>query len=264
MTKEWISLALLSSSTNKTFLEPFAGSNNIVRMIEHLGYDNKWHSYDIEPQHHDIIQQDTILNYPGGYDICITNPPYLAKNSATRKKYDTNLYGDYENLYQVCLEKMLKSTNYVAAIIPETFITSGLFQERLYAFISLTTNNIFSDTEIPVCLALWIDKHTGDFKIYNNNLYIGSYNEISENKLPSEKRKIFKFNDKNGQIGIKFIDGNKIKSDDIKISSRMYTRVKIDDLLLCDDDYANIIQEANNILDVYRKKSFDLFLTAFK
>ena len=69
------------------------------------------------------MQCDTILNYPVGYDVAITNPPYLAKNSATRRKLKYS-YPEYEDLYQKCLEVMLEKTQFVAAIIPESFITS--------------------------------------------------------------------------------------------------------------------------------------------
>lgn len=268
--KEWMKLSLKES--NNILLEPFAGSGNIIKMIQEIGFTNDWVAYDIEPKEKNIIQQDTIENYPVGFDIGITNPPYLAKNSATRKRINID-FGKYEDLYQVCIEKMLRNNNFVAAIIPESFITSGFFRERLFAFISLNSRHIFSDTDIPVCLALWIKENTKDFMIYHNNNFLGSFNEINKHKLPAEKRNIFKFNDKNGQIGIRcidnsipsleFMDGDCISPDEIKISSRAYTRVSID-FSLSAKDYKNIIKQSNMILSDFRNKTHDLFFTAFK
>ena len=42
---------------------------------------------------------------PEGYDFIITNPPYLAKNSSTRKGFSWHKDNKYDDLYKFCLEK---------------------------------------------------------------------------------------------------------------------------------------------------------------
>ena len=143
---------------NDIILEPFAGANNIVRLVNEIFPKTKFISFDIDTTFKNVYpkvkikKRDTLKNFPDGYNIIITNPPYLAKNSATRNNL---FYPDikYDDLYKYTLEIMLKNVDNVAAIIPESFITSGLFIDRLYAVTSLTTK-MFNDTECPVCLAL--------------------------------------------------------------------------------------------------------------
>lgn len=139
------------------FLEPFAGANNIVVMIQDLGFDNDWECFDIEPVNEPeqnatkyiVNQRDSLNEYPIGFKVAITNPPYLAKNSATAKGLEY-AGGSHADLYLKCLDVMLKNTEYVAAIIPESFITQNAFHDRLATVISLTCR-MFEDTEVPVC-----------------------------------------------------------------------------------------------------------------
>lgn len=258
-------------------LEPFAGSNNIVKLIKDIGIENQWRCFDIQIQEnncvkdYNVILNDSINNFPKGYKICITNPPYLGKSSASRMKLpypDTH----YEDLYMLCLEKMLDNCQYVAAIIPESFITSGLFLDRLHTVISLNTK-MFDDTECPVCLALFSD-NSDDVEIRVGDEFIGHINYLNRFKLDNfySYYKNWKFNDPNGNIGIKCVDsqkemdihfhrGNFIQSDKIKISSRAFTRVSG---LPEDIDLDLFINECNEILNDYRLDTRDIFLTSFK
>lgn len=88
--KEWLSQ--IPNYQNKRFLEPFAGSNNIVTLVRQIDDSIvNWNCFDIAPPlmnnapEFDITKRDTIKNFPKGFDVCVTNPPYLAKNSATRR-----------------------------------------------------------------------------------------------------------------------------------------------------------------------------------
>lgn len=42
---EWFSL--IPENKKEILLEPFAGANNIVKMIKDLGYTYNWHCFDI-------------------------------------------------------------------------------------------------------------------------------------------------------------------------------------------------------------------------
>lgn len=272
--EEWWELVGLSPDDK--MLEPFAGSNNIVLMIKEIGISNKWECYDIEPPlinvcpEYKVIRQDTIANFPIGFKVAITNPPYLARVSASRRKIP---YPDtvYDDVYKECIGKMLDNVDYVAAIIPESFITSGLFHDRLYGVISLNTK-MFEDTECPVCLALFIPSFS--FKIYVGDKYVGNYNDLKQyNLLEYDHGEVkWVFNDKNGSIGVKcvdnqisndiyFHDGLKIDPDKIKVSSRSFTRIGG---LPENIDLDKFILICNRILDDYRNKTKDVFLTSFK
>lgn len=263
-------------------LEPFAGANNIVGMIMDLGYKNSWSCYDIEPVNSDdnatgipVAQRDTLSDYPQGFHIAITNPPYLAKNSATRRGMpfpDTK----HDDLYKLSLEVMLAETPYVAAIIPESFITQGMFHSRLHAVISLTCK-MFEDTEVPVCLALFVPESEKEdrlnFSVYSENRLIGTYSSLISHLTRFEGKGIpWKFNDSKGQIGlyaidsqkcasIRFLEGERVPEADVKESSRSVTRISAD---LPPEIVSKVIKEANTILSTRREATKDTFMTAFK
>lgn len=275
---------LIDEDKKENLLEPFAGSNNIVKMIQDLGFTYNWNCFDITPSKNnatpefEIEKRDTIENFPQGYYVAMTNPPYLAKNSATRMKLSfPDTY--YDDLYKVCLDVMLKNLEYIAAIIPESFISAELFHDRIYAFISLTCK-MFDDTECPVCLALFIPTYQkeelnlekNNFYIYRQNTYLGTYKEL-ENKRPKSSLNIpWKFNDTTGSVGIKCIDGlieptiKFIKGEDvdkskIKVSSRSLTVVSG---LPEDINLELFLNKCNEMLSVYREETQDLFFTSFK
>jgi len=66
----------------KTIVEPFAGANSLIRHLESVGYHFAYRAFDIQPAASDVEYRDTLDDFPQGFDVCITNPPWLAKNSA--------------------------------------------------------------------------------------------------------------------------------------------------------------------------------------
>lgn len=260
-----------------TILEPFAGSNNIPAMLSTLGiFSGSWDCFDIEPPMtnnypQSIIQKrDTISNFPTGYSVAVTNPPYLGKTSAATKKLP---YPDtvYDDVYKLSLEKLLANVKYIAAIIPETFIVSGQFTERLVTVISLTCK-MFDDTKCPVCLALFGPETTNDFSLYRMNTFLGTYKSLSQYIPKPILAHSWKINDPLGTVGIKCVDSNDgptihfcrgdlIDSAKIKISSRSETRVSglYDDIVL--DDF---LVECNRLLAEYRVNTEDVFMAPFK
>ncbi len=275
---------LIPNEKKQTLLEPFAGANNIVNLIEDLGIDTPWACFDIEPSRtnnapdYKIKKQDTIKKFPKGYYTCITNPPYLAKNSATRSGMP---FPDceFDDLYKFCLDVMLSNLDYVAAIIPESFINADLFHNRLYAFVSLTCK-MFNDTDCPVCLALFIPAEQkaelkfddDDFLAFRQNSKIDKYSKLKK-KIPCAKEKNnWTFNDKKGNIGIRcvdgtispsieFVKGEEISPDLIKVSSRSLTRVSG---LPKGIKLNRFLDECNKKLYKYREDTYDIFLTSFK
>jgi hypothetical protein len=267
-------------------IEPFAGSNAIVKMILEDFQEivaKQWSAFDIQPEAQELnlvpelklLELDTLNSFPDGYDVAITNPPYLAKNSATRKGSDIS-FGIYQDLFELSLERMLTKCKYVAAIIPESFITRGLFQERLEAVISLNTE-MFEDTEFPVCLAMFSKEKSSNFEIWRGNNFLGHFTELSEKVeklLVNVAPRIFKFNDPKGILGLTAIDstikptirfrvGSEIPEINIKVSSRAETRIS-SSLFQKSFPINELIDEANVILSKYREVSYDVFLTSFK
>ena len=249
---------------NQTILEPFAGANNLICMLQGMELCNDFVSFDIEPKSNYVKQKNTLTDFPKSYNVCITNPPYLAQNSATRRGlfYPKTRYDD---IYKYALELCLRNCENVAAIIPASFLNAKLFRERLSYYI-LLNNKMFDDTECPVCLALF-NKKSEDVKIYDEK-YIGLLSDL-EKKIPQGKDIAMQFNSPIGNLGliaidntiepsIEFIDGEKIPSTKISVSSRSITRIKINSSL------DNLIDKLNERLALFREETSDIFLTPFK
>lgn len=287
---EWYKL--MPDPENLHFIEPFAGANNIIALFDEAFPEIKpaqWEAYDISPEavgknqvpEVELTKRDTIKNPVKG-DVVVTNPPYLAKNSASKNKFVID-FGQWQNLYEVSLEKILANADYVCAIIPESFITRKIFTDRLFAVVSIT-ENLFDDTGIPVCLALWGNKPTEEYKIYSGETCLGTDITLQA-KLKSffsnnVVNKVVKFNDPKGLLGVQAIDntkeaslrfvrGDTIAPEKIKHTSRHVTRVSVydaetNDPYITEENLDNFIEETNKLLHKYRELTDDVFLTSSK
>ena len=256
--------------TEHKILEPFAGSNNIIKMLKQEN-NISFCSFDIKPQDPNVTKRDTLKNFPTGYNTCITNPPWLASYSASRKGI-TYPNINYDNVYKHCLEIALKNCENVCFIIPATYLRTALFRDRLHSVI-FVNNILFTETENPVCLALFTNKHSTDSKIYYDNKYVGTLKELESFTPPhtttTTKTRKIKFNSRKGNLGlicidnsveptIRFCSGNEI-SRDVKHSDRLITRIECD---IKDTDKA--VKILNKQLDLIRRNTHDVFLAPFK
>lgn len=264
-----------------TILEPFAGKNGLIEMLDDINLLKHFSSYDIEPQHPNVVFNDSLENFPTGFAVCITNPPFLAKNVASRKNMPI-IIEPFADLYEKCLDLCLKNCSYVAAIVPESFIVSPFFKSRLYAVISLTGKSLFNHTEHPVCLALFNPDFTKDFFVYRDTKLLGKYHE-KENQILSwlnytDYKEII-FHHKEGELGlfnidatniekmVNFCEGSLIESKDVGYHARLRTRIKIlapNGKPLTQTQLKGIIKESNKVLKEYRKLTHDIFMTSFK
>lgn len=263
--------------SGNTVLEPFAGNGHIPRLIDCLTHihDVKWSLYDIDPKHPDITERDTLSDFPKGFDICITNPPWLARNSATRRGLLFPELCVYDDLYKYAIEQCLINCKWVAAIIPESFIRSGLFLDRLLHFVSIVPNNdskklnMFSDTEHPVGLALFEPDVTYDVSIWRNDLYLGSIHQLSKFLPEKSSNKDIVFNDPKGNLGliaidntispsIRFCDSKELLSYEVNHKCRSITKISVPKYIIKD------IETLNKSLNDIRNNTHDIFLTAFK
>lgn len=276
-------------------LEPFAGAKDIPQLIDaaHLQCQD-WAFYDIAPAAQGIVERDTLADFPTGFNVCITNPPWLARNSATRRGLPFPEATQHDDLYKYALEQCLTHCGWVAAIIPEAFIRSGLFLQRLRDFISLVPQKqtsypadkgnkrvsvhpsdkgggggsvMFEDTEHPVGLALFTPDVTSDVRIWRNDQRLGGLNELRKYlPMPSSNHSII-FNKPNGNLGliaidntvsasIRFCPPEELKDYPIRVHCRSITKIGVP----WDVD----IDILNTRLTTIREKTHDVFLTAFK
>ncbi|MDA8029872.1 MAG: hypothetical protein MPK62_01825 [Alphaproteobacteria bacterium] len=260
---------------NDVILEPFAGKNNLIDMLDKLGYCRRFRSFDIKPADPDVDRRDTIASFPGGYRTCVSNPPWLGKYSCKRRGLPWPNIA-YDDLYKHCLELALENCENVGFIIPATFLHwwSGLSRQyglddhlgKRLESVTFLNSKVFSDTDNPVCMALFGSKKQQDVSIYYDNNCVGTHDELKEH-LPGEASERIRFNVKNGSLGlvgiddttgptIRFCKGSEIASN-VQHSSRSLTRI----------DYkmtSSQIADLNAKFQKFRKDTHDVFLTPFK
>lgn len=265
--KEWYALI----PENTQVVEPFAGGCNIPRLLAETGFNPDWRCYDISPERgmkeFKVTKRDTIANFPHA-KVVVTNPPFLAKNSAKRNgiPYPKS---EYDNLYKHCLDLILRKSDYAAVILPDSFISTPEMKERVMGIISIN-EKMFSDTDYPVCLALFTPQITNDFPVYIGNELIGTYKGLQGDTC-SEMRNEWVFNSPTGSIGvicvdsstpsIRFVSGDEISPSSIKVSSRAFTRISG---LPENISTHKFISQCNEVLRQYREDTHDIFLTSFK
>ena len=260
--KRWASCAKLP---NNCILEPFAGKNNLITYLKEMGLCRHFKSYDITPMATEVDRRNTLFDFPTGFDVCVTNPPWLAKNSATARglKYPNTYYDD---LYKFSLEKCLNNCSYVAALLPESFIRSGLFNGRLWAFISLTSY-VFNDTTQPVGLALFRPNDCKDILIYSGNKKIGTLTEIKKHRPVQTGEMEIIFNVPDGNLGlialdntksasIRFCDVNELSNYEVKKHGRHITKLSVSGKIM--------INKYNNFINEFREKTSDVLMTCYR
>ena len=266
----------IHSTGLKKILDPFAGGGDIFKALKDIGF-NQFKGLDIDKTL-EWEENDSLNNIPKSDSIIVTNPPYLAKNSAKRKKlsaYDYFSNNTYADFYQIGLEKCLNSHSYVVAIIPETFILTELFTDRLYS-VTILEENPFEDTEFPVCVACFVPDTVQETMVYKNSTYIATLQDLKNKQMKPLKDTEMTFNDAGGNIGLRGVDsanGQEVikfclphelnySPDKIKHSSRAITiiNVKIPDGIHIED----VINKANELLHTYREETGDILMAAFK
>lgn len=280
--QQWLA-GIPAAAKATPWLEPFAGSNNLVRLLADVGHTPSWACYDIQPSatnaapQFPIRRRDTLQHCPTGHHLAITNPPYLAKNSATRAGLPFP-NSHYDDLYKHALAVLLEHVGYVAAIIPESFLTSGLFHDRLYGVATLT-GRMFEDTDCPVCLAMFVpaaDKQgSTDFLYAKGSRSLGSFARLQRRKealLQTTTEVAWQFNAPGASIGLQAVDNTKGRSirfvlgrdlddDQVKSTGRSITKIAG---LPRGIAAGAVVAAANALLEQLRDDTADVFLTAFK
>jgi hypothetical protein len=264
-------------------LDPFAGDGHLLDAIKAdsiLGKHVKQVAgFDIQGEI--WPKNDSLVAIPNPQRaVIVTNPPYLANHSAKRKGVD-QLVAKYfsnstqKNLYRIALENALASADCVVAIIPETFLLSTFPKHRLVLAVVIQ-DALFGDTDAPALVACFSKEAREDAHIFTGNQSIGNLSEIlavRESKAPKNR---IVFNDSNGRIGLRAVDGSDGKtpiafvaakdfdypSDSVAVSSRLMTYLDLPDV--GESDLGAVINQANRILREIRLSSGDLVLAPFK
>lgn len=250
----------------KTIFEPFAGANDLIWHLQDMGLCNEYSSFDISPAHSTVTKRDTLKRFPSG-DVCITNPPWLAKNSATLRGLSYP-HTAYDNLYKFALDKCLSNCKWVAALVPESFIRANdaFLMGRLTDFISLTSK-LFKDTAHPVGLALFQPHRSEDTRVWTDRGE--KHLSVLKSLRPEPHKRGVKitFNNPDGNVGliafdntqsasIRFCDVSELKHYQVKNTGRFITKVRVDAKVRIDD--------WNNYLNAFRLKTWDILMTCYR
>ncbi len=270
----------IKSTDRKIAFDPFAGNGDLLEAVRGIGF-SETKGFDIDENLNWTIN-DSLLNIPKIKDaIIITNPPYLTNYSAKRKKIYSNVAKyfsscDYDDVYKLALHKCLESNDVGMVIVPETFINSRSPKNRLVS-ITIIEDMMFNDTENPICIICFNKEEKGlsGIKMYKNDKYLGTLEDFENMRKKPKKNISIKFNSLDGQIALRAVDATNINNpiqfispenidydlSTIKVSSRLITLIKMD----TDKGKLNkIIELSNEILQDFRKNSYDILLSPFK
>ncbi len=274
-------IEFIKNSNCKIAFDPFAGAGDMLKATKEILNFKEIKGLDIDSSLEWEIN-DSLISIPYVEDsITLSNPPYLAKQSASRKGINLTKYFSttiYDDLYLIALDKILETSDFAVVIIPESFINSTYKQKNRLCSITILEENPFEDTENPVCVACFDKKikSNKDIKIYKNDKYINTLEYIMNYRIYPKKDIQIRFNDKSGWLGLRAIDSTdgktyikfdfkeNIKYDwnnKIKETSRHLSLINIK---LDDDLKTNFIKECNELLNDIRVNTSDILLTPFK
>lgn len=274
-------IEFIKKTKAETVFDPFAGDGDLLRAVNDIG-NFKILGFDIDGSLSWKVN-DSLKNIPKiKNSIIITNPPYLTNYSAKRQGIYNNVSKyfeacNYDDLYQLAIEKCMENNDYGVMIIPETFINSNFSKNRLSS-ITIIEDLMFNDTENPICVICFdnLNKSYQKIKMYKNNKYVGNLGDFEKMRKIPRKHVYVKFNSKNGQIALRAIDATSLQKpikfmkpeeidydlSNIKTSSRLITLIEmpIEDEKKLD----KIIKQSNKILHEFRIKTEDILLSPFK
>lgn len=267
-------------------VDPFVGRGDLFSPLWQI-FDH-YIGYDIDP---DLCTDmgwtwnDSLDNIPVHPNaMVITNPPYLAKNSAARNGLDNyDYFKDPDNiacedLYQIALRKVLEKYKKAVFIIPETYFQTDMFKNYLHSY-TIIEDNPFIDTDCPVCVVCF-NVHNGwagnNYSIYKNDAYLFTKHELEDVlwQFNSSRYANLTFNEPNGRLGLRAIDGvdprDRIQFvkpselnyniENIKESSRSITIIDVIGIEV-DDKF---IDRCNYFLGLLRLVTHDVVLSPFK
>lgn len=261
--------------------DPFAGGGHLLKAAQDILDIENIVGLDID-ESLSWKKNDSLISIPHLDDaIIITNPPYIAKQSASRKNINLLKYfatTTYNDIYLLALDKMIEAQKYIVAIIPESFINSSFRRKDLLYSITVLEENPFCDTENPVCVACFDcePKNEDEIRVYKNDKIVGTIKSINDARIAPKNNISITFNSLIGWLGLRAIDSTNdktvikfdfkenIKYDwehRIKVSSRHFSLI---DINVPDELRQLFVNRCNERLSDIRIKSSDILLTPFK
>lgn len=265
-------------------VDPFAGEWDLLNLTS-----NKKEAFDIDPKNEFTIKQDTLLNPPLYKKKWVfTNPPYLAKN----KNSDKKIYSLYktDDLYKAALLSILECEGGII-IIPLNFFSSEdkVLRKKFLSVFSIDRVNVFEeqvfdDTTYTVC-AFSFKRKTEDMpitfvfypnkkivKLFLNDKNNYNFEEDFIEKLPLSRINVYRYTYgySNSYVFLTGIDKRKEK---INFSLKEPYKGKKTDRVYAtfcfnysfnEEEQKQIVQKANDILNSYREKYNNLFLTNYR
>ncbi|MGB0377404.1 MAG: hypothetical protein ACPGGE_01185, partial [Poseidonia sp.] len=213
-----------------TCLDPFAGDGHLLNVAASLGFDVVGHDVDAaicaangwgEPN-------DSILDVPSHADaFVLTNPPYLAKNSAKRMDAPAQSYfrpgavlpltnehtSTLDDLFKLAIEQTLAQYDDSVWIVPESVVQDvehlPHWKARLHS-LTVLEDNPFTDTEHPVCVLVFSASQANG-ELWKNDTRLGSYQDIwclhNETRSSPRDATAMQFNSPTGNLGYRAVDG---------------------------------------------------------
>jgi hypothetical protein len=267
-------------SASPGFLDPFAGEGHLLELCASR-FQRPIAGLDLHAE--GWPANDSLRAIPATDSIIVTNPPYLAKHSASRKGVADSVAHYYresglDDLYQIALQRCLEAARFTVAIIPETFLNSD-FDKGPLALVSVLEQNPFEDTENPVCVACWDTQRKAgeqEARLFVEDRFCGTYGELFGLRRSVARDDRIVFNDAAGDIALRAVDSTdpaapiaflpaeqfEYQRENIKVSSRLLTYLSIRGLP--PERRLALIEDANCRLAKLREASHDLILSPFK
>jgi Eco57I restriction-modification methylase len=271
----------IRESKPESVIDPFVGQGDLLDHVNEIIPQAVKFGYDIEPIG-EAISNDSLVRIPRhAQSVIVTNPPYLAKHSAKRKRVwedSAKYYAMGRNdLYQVALDRCLESCDRVVAIVPETFLNSSYPKNHL-RHVTIAEHDLFHDTDCPVCIVCFDNKQKklSEIPIYRDEEKLGTLQDFEDVRMRPQKTIKIQFNDPAGAIALRAVDLQDIKKpirfmrrdeigypvEMIKVSSRLVTFLSIPSIT--EEQVPSVILAANRILEEYRTETCDVVLSPFK
>ena len=270
----------IASAGRVDIVDPFAGNGDIFAALRPLLPEADFVGFDLDPacawQINDSLKR--VPKVDGA--MVVTNPPYLAKHSAARKGVLHQVESYYResglnDLYLIAMRTCTAAYPRGVFIVPETFLNSGHVFAGIES-ITVILEDIFNDTDNPVCVVCYDRDHTGAPDVYVGDERIGRYPDIMALRPKPTGAIDIRFNVIGAPVGLRAIDlpsaGKKISfmpaadmeydTSGIKISSRLMTFVKVAGV--SSENVLDYCRRANRILAQLRERSHDAILSPFK
>ncbi len=272
--------AFIKAKHPSVIYDPFAGHGSLLATArERFGLDTR--GLDIDPTLGWPCNDSLSSIPPIPNAVIVTNPPYLAKHSAKRKRVHDSVaqhFTQRSDLYQLALDRCKEACPFIVAIVPETIINSS-YPKYHFESITILEGNPFDDTDCPVCVVC-IDSSVCAFdrspQVFLGSMSIGRVCDLEAKRLRPHHSVEIDLNVPSGRIALRAVDlPNPLKpikfmhraqldypADRIKVSSRLVTFIEIPTLTA--ERIDDVIIKANGLLEQYRAETADALLSPFK